>query len=379
MLRPLYLCAALILTLVPAAAGQDRGAGVRAPSPAPGQRVALVIGNGGYRASPLKNPVKDARDVTRALRELGFEVIHKEDLGRDNMKRAIREFGARISDGSVGLFYYAGHAVQVGAVNYLLPLGAEMAGEEEVDYEAVEVGFVLAQMARARNGMNVVILDSCRNNPFARSFRSASRGLALMDAPTGTLIAYATAPGSVASDGDGANGLYTEELLRAIRTPGLKIEDVFKRVRAAIRKKSDGRQVPWETSSLEGDFYFSPLGAGQPNGAPAEAPAPAPAASIDGVWAEEESYHRGQGFYEFSPGGVVKHRSSPRSVATVISNKTWYQKGNTLVVRWFDYSTMDKDEVTVFEGVINGSEIAGTERNLKTGRTGAWKLLRVLR
>jgi len=256
-LRPLMLALALAALLCPApCAGQLRGAGVRNHE----RRVALVIGNSSYATAPLRNPVNDARDMARELSRLGFEVIHHEDLSNNAMKRAIRDFGQKIRGGGVGLFYYAGHAVQVKGVNYLVPVNAEVDSEEEVEYESVDVGFVLAQMENAGNGTNIVILDACRNNPFARKFRSAQRGLASVDAPSGTLIAYSTAPGSVASDGDNRNGLYTEELLRNITIPGLDIEDVFKRVRLRVREKTGGRQTPWESSSLTGDFYFAAAG-----------------------------------------------------------------------------------------------------------------------
>ena len=220
------------------------------------RRVALVIGNGSYAASPLKNPVNDAHDIAGALRDLGFDVINKENVSQNDMKRAIREFGQKTKNCDVALFYYAGHAVQFNGENYLVPIGATIEKEEEVEYESVDVGFVLAQMTAAASRINIVILDACRNDPFARSFRSQTRGLALMNAPSGTLIAYATAPGSVASDGPGRNGLYTQELLKSLRTPGLGVEDVFKRVRISVREKSEGKQTPWESSSLVGNFFF---------------------------------------------------------------------------------------------------------------------------
>ncbi|HKE59712.1 MAG TPA: caspase domain-containing protein [Pyrinomonadaceae bacterium] len=224
------------------------------------RRVALVIGNSSYASSPLKNPVNDAHDIGQALRGLGFDVIDRENVGQNDMKRAIREFGSKTKNSDVALFYYAGHAVQVNGENYLIPVGATIEKEEEVEYESVDVGFVLAQMTNAGSKTNIVILDACRNDPFARSFRSATRGLALMNAPGGTLIAYATAPGSVASDGNGRNGLYTQELLQNLRTPGLDVEEVFKRVRIAVREKTQGAQTPWESSSLVGSFHFT-----QPN------------------------------------------------------------------------------------------------------------------
>jgi hypothetical protein len=221
-------------------------------------RIALVIGNGNYVDSPLRNPVNDATDVAAALKTLGFEVLSYTDLDQNGMKKAIREFGARLrANGGVGLFYYAGHGVQVKGANYLIPVSAEVQTEEEVEYESVEVGLVLAQMESAKNNMNIVILDACRNNPFARSYRSADKGLASIDAPSGTLIAYSTAPGSVASDGNGRNGLYTQELLKQIQTKNLTIEDVFKRVRAGVQQQTQGKQTPWESSSLVNDFYFA--------------------------------------------------------------------------------------------------------------------------
>lgn len=220
------------------------------------RRVALIIGNSAYEIGALKNPVNDAKDMAQVLRELGFDVIYRENLNQNDMKRAIRAFGEKLRGDGVALFYYAGHGVQVRGVNYLVPVNARVETEEEVEYECVDAGFVLTQMERAENRINIVILDACRNNPFARSFRSASRGLAQMDAPSGTLIAYATAPGSIASDGNARNGLYTQELLKNIRTPGLGVEEAFKRVRISVRNLTQGKQTPWESSSLIGDFYF---------------------------------------------------------------------------------------------------------------------------
>jgi tetratricopeptide (TPR) repeat protein len=245
---------------------QERGIEVvKSKSEAQSTRgFALVIGNGSYNFSPLRNPLTDAKDMTAALTRLGFEVLSKTDLSQNEMKQAIRTFGERIQHGGIGLFYYAGHAVQVDGRNYLIPVGAQISHEHEVEYEAIDVGLLLSQMQDAHNQLNIVILDACRNNPFGRRFRSINNGLASINAPSGTLIAYATAPGSVASDGDGRNGLYTQELLKTMREPGLKIEDVFKRVRSGVQTLTSGMQVPWESSSLVGDFYFFP-------GNPAEA------------------------------------------------------------------------------------------------------------
>jgi hypothetical protein len=222
----------------------------------PEKRFALVIGNSDYEVAPLKNPLNDAQDMAQTLSGLGFEVIYKQNVGRDDMKRVIRSFGEKIRGGGTGLFYYAGHGLQVKGLNYLVPVDAKLSSEGEVDYECIEVGFVLAQMEDARNDMNIIILDACRNNPFSRSFRSMSRGLAPVNAPRGTLIAYATGPGLVASDGDGRNGIYTQELLKNIRVPGLGVEEVFKRVRISVLNLTQSKQIPWESSSLTRDFYF---------------------------------------------------------------------------------------------------------------------------
>ena len=222
------------------------------------QRVALVIGNGNYKFSPLNNSVNDAEDIAKALRGLGFQVTLKLNQSRDGMAQAIRAFGNQLKKGGTGLFYYAGHGMQVKGKNFLIPVDADIQEEDEVPYRAIDANELLAKMESAKNRVNLVILDACRNNPFARSFRSGSQGLAQMDAPVGTLIAFATAPGSVAADGSGRNGLYTQHLLAAMNQPGLKIEDVFKRVRQGVREGSDDRQIPWENTSLEGDFYFKP-------------------------------------------------------------------------------------------------------------------------
>ena len=169
----------------------------------------------------------------------------------------IREFGRKLKGGGQGLFYYAGHGVQLKGKNYLIPVDSDIQSETDVEDQGVDVNLVLGFMDEAGNGLNIVILDACRNNPFTRSFRSASRGLAQMDAPSGTLIAYATAPGSVASDGATRNGTYTQELLKFVRTPNLNVEEVFKQVRKSVRNLTQGRQTPWESSSLTGDFYFT--------------------------------------------------------------------------------------------------------------------------
>jgi hypothetical protein len=220
------------------------------------RRLALVIGNGSYRESPLANPVNDAKDMAAALARCGFATTTLINASRLQMRSAIREFGEKLRKGGVGLFFFAGHGIQAKGENYLVPIGADVNKEYEVEDECVKGSNVLRAMEYAGNRLNIVILDACRNNPFKRSFRSTTRGLANMDAPAGTLLAYATAPGSVAADGTGRNGLYTSTLLEYLMAQGLPIERLFKRVRKAVMKATGGNQIPWESSSLTGDFYF---------------------------------------------------------------------------------------------------------------------------
>jgi len=222
------------------------------------RRVALVIGNGAYKVAPLKNPTNDAQDMADALREMGFDVSLKVNASHKEMEQAVREFGAKLKQGGLGLFYYAGHGVQVAGENYLIPVDTKIDAEADVKFGALNAGMALARMEDAGNDLNIVILDACRTNPFARSFRTAEQGLARMDAPKGSLIAYATAPGRVAADsgGTGRNGVYTSFLLQHMRVPGLKVEEALKRVRSDVVRATKDKQVPWESSSLIGDFYF---------------------------------------------------------------------------------------------------------------------------
>ena len=220
------------------------------------KRIALVIGNSKYNGTSLANPANDARDVAAALTELGFDVTAKIDVTQKEMNRSIVKFGEKLNANTVALFYYAGHGMQVKGKNYLIPVDAQIDSETAVRAETVDVDAVLDQLNRSP--LSIVILDACRNNPFERRFRSIGGGLAAMDAPKGTLIAYATAPGSVASDGTGRNGLYTQELLKAMRAPGLPVERMFKEVRKNVTRATGDAQIPWEMSSLTGEFYFKP-------------------------------------------------------------------------------------------------------------------------
>jgi len=231
------------------------------PSPAlssQDSRIALIIGNGAYKSSPLRNPANDANNMTIALRKLGFDVTYMKNARQRGMEDAIRLFGRKLRNGGVGLFFYAGHGMQVNGKNYLIPIGTDIKEETDIKYEAVDANGVLDAMHNAGNGLNIVILDACRDNPYARSFRSTSNGLARMDAPKGTLIAYSTSPGNVAADGTGRNSPYTKNLLQHIDATGLTVEQVFKRTRRQLDRDTNGKQIPWEATSLTGDFYFNP-------------------------------------------------------------------------------------------------------------------------
>jgi uncharacterized caspase-like protein len=221
------------------------------------ERLALVIGNSSYRLNALDNPVNDSRLIGGLLQKAGFQVSRHENLDRNALFKALRDFGDRLNEHTVAVFYYAGHALQLRDRNFLVPVDAEIRAEEEIPIFGVDLGFILNRMSLARSRINIVILDACRNNPFAGKTRPA-RGLAQMDAPVGTFLAFATAPGKVAEDGTGANTLYTEHLAKHLLTPGLPVETVFKRVRDAVVRGTDGAQVPWESSSLLGEFAFVP-------------------------------------------------------------------------------------------------------------------------
>lgn len=223
-------------------------------------RVALVIGNGDYDFSSLDNPVNDARAISEALRAVGFDVTTLTDASYRDMRRAYIEFGRRLQDGGVGLFYYAGHGVQVNGENYLIPVDVVIEAQEHVEAEGVNMRDVLARMGGARNRLNIVILDACRDNPFKSVMRSGGgRGLARANAPTGTYLAYATAPDQVAYDsGGGEHSPFTAALVEALGTPGADLDDVFLDVRRSVLEATDERQVPWVSNSITGQFYFRP-------------------------------------------------------------------------------------------------------------------------
>ena len=241
-------------------------------------RVALVIGNASYMQGPLKNPVNDARAMAGRLKSLGFEVILKENVRIKDVGAVYREFRSRIKPGGVALFFYAGHGIQFKGQNYLPAVDSAFDGEEDVPLQSINLNLLLDNMDEAKSALNIVLLDACRDNPFARKFRGGARGLAQVDKPSGTLIHYATRPGSVAADGAGANGTYTAALLEQIDSPGVPVELMLKRVTNRVVATTRGQQEPWIEGSLRGDFYFR-------TGAPSFEAAPV-SATDELVWSD---------------------------------------------------------------------------------------------
>jgi len=219
-------------------------------------RVALVIGNGSYKVSPLRNPVNDAKDMATKLRSLGFTVVERNNLTVKQIGSTLREFRGKLVPGSVALVFYAGHGLQIKGENYLPAVDADINGEEDVPTQSLSTKQIMDILGDAKTRLNLVFLDACRDNPYARGFRSGSRGLSKESAPSGTLISFATRPGSVASDGDGRNGLYTGALLDAMDNLNQPIEQLLKRVVGSVKAASKSQQEPWMEGSIEGDFCF---------------------------------------------------------------------------------------------------------------------------
>ncbi len=219
-------------------------------------RVALVIGNAAYKSSPLANPVNDATDMAKSLRALGFNVVLSTNITSKQIGRTLRAFRTKIKPGDVALVFYAGHGLQINGENYLPAVDADIVGEEDVPNQSLSTRQIMDVLADSKSSMNLVFLDACRDNPYARSFRSATRGLSRENAPSGTLISYATRPGSVAADGTGRNGLYTSVLLKAMEEKNQPIEQVLKQVVRGVTVASNGAQEPWMEGSVTGDFCF---------------------------------------------------------------------------------------------------------------------------
>jgi hypothetical protein len=303
--------------------------GAAAQDAAKVKRLALVIGNGAYKDAPLPNPTNDAEDMEKALKASGFTVIRKSNASLKEMHLALREFGDRLDRQGTGLFYFAGHGLQVRGRNYLMPVDADIAREDEVAFSALDLGAVMEKLDSAKNPVNIVVIDACRDNPFGKRLAPSAKGLAPIDAPPGTFIAYATAPGSTAADGKGRNGLYTAHLVQQIEKPGIPIEDVFKAVRAGVRADSKNMQVPWESTSLESNFSFRAA-------PPKPAPPPVKTAAA-------------------SP-------SAPRSVAVAINSPPAFAPGDAWV-----YRITNMADGNVREGKVSIKEVRGDEVHWSNG------------
>jgi formylglycine-generating enzyme required for sulfatase activity len=284
----LTICLLLLCTALGSAQSSKRGQQEpqggpvlpNTPPASPGERrVALVIGNAAYQyTAPLKNPVNDAQDIARVLTALQFQVILKTDATLDTMADAIFAFGERLKGGGVGLLYYSGHGMQVKGENYLIPIDANITREDDIKRKTISARDILDTMDEAKSRLNLVFLDACRNNPFPRSMRAVSRGLAGMNAPIGTLLVFATNPDNVAADGTGRNGVYTKHLLQYMTQPGLEVGMMLRKIRTAVKEETGGQQVPWENGSIEGEFYFNSPGGVPPVIPPASSP-PTPSPS----------------------------------------------------------------------------------------------------
>lgn len=287
-------------------------------------RLALVIGNADYQSlGTLTNPGNDATLMADTLRRVGFDVTALPDLDQRSMKRAVGDFAdkvARAGDGAVALFYYAGHGIQVGGINYLIPVDADIRQESDVALQAMPLPDILNAIEFARASVNIIILDACRDNPVKRSFRSTTRGLARVDAPGESIVAYSTAEGEAAADGAGANSPYTAALAAAIVQPGLPVEQVFKQVGRRVKETTGSTQMPFVSSNLYNDFFFVP--GANPSPAPAAADSTPLPSSSDGAATPEQPDNAAEDDYlaaiaadslEAYRDFLAKHPTSPRA------------------------------------------------------------------
>jgi hypothetical protein len=290
-------------------------------------RVALVVGNSTYQNVPqLENPKHDAKLVADTLRDLGFVLIGgaaQLDLDKTGLDSMIQKFGTQLRGAEVGLFYYAGHGVQVRGSNYLVPIGANPTREADVDFQMVDINLVLRQMEGSGTRLNLVILDACRNNPFGgRGLRATGGGLAQMQAPEGTLISYATQPGNVAQDGTDGNSPYSKALAQTIRRGGLDIFGTFNAVGLAVKRSTGGSQQPWLSSSpIEGTFYFADTPPTAPAAAVSPAP-PAPASPVAVVSPTPPTPNAATPVAAPQPSGVAASSSPPPFALAALPNPT---------------------------------------------------------
>lgn len=315
-------------------------------------RTALVIGNADYQNGRLRNPLNDAKSVAEKLNQLGFKVLLRENQSREGMHQSILEFSNLLKDGGVGLFYYAGHGMQIKGRNFLIPIDADIQHEEDIEFRGIDAGMVLSRMEAAHSRVNLVVLDACRNNPYARGSRSGLNGLAQMEAPKGTLIAFSTAPGSLAKDGGANNSVYTKHLVQKLDMPAMPVEQVFKEVRIAVTHETGDKQIPWESSSLMGDFYFvPPTAAVQPTLA---LPPPSANTSIPATIAE-----RGQSTPPTQPANQTAARPTPvPSQLVAPSARDYNREGYEIEIK---ARNLTKDELPALEArAQKGDVIAQT-------------------
>jgi PQQ-dependent catabolism-associated CXXCW motif protein len=311
-------------------------------------RIALIIGNGDYASSNLKliNPANDAVAMQRSLQAAGFDVILKVNATRVDFYRLVEEFSTKIGRNphSVGLFYYAGHGVQVNGENYLIPVDANIQSDADLEAMAFEAGRVLRAMKAAQNEMNIVILDACRDNPLPRATRGIERGLARMDAPSGTFIAYAAAPGQAAHDGaKGTNGVFTGELIKAIAEPGVPLEQMFKKVIAGVAAETHGQQQPWSEASIQGEFFFhGPLTSNVIPAAPITPAAP-PAATDPGA-------------FELAFWNSVKDAKNAAEIKTYLDR---YPRGTFAGIAKVKYDELRAEAATPSSPVVHGPAPTG--------------------
>ncbi len=251
------------ISLAAALAGFDPAGPLEALAAGSGARLALVIGNSSYpdAEAPLRHPVKDARTLADELRRSGFDVDVQENLSKQGMQNAIESFKAKITPRSAALIFFSGFGIQTNRQSYMIPVNAQIWTEAEVKRDGISIESVLTDMNEKGASVKLVIIDASRRNPFERRFRRVSAGLASLNAPQGTLVIYAAAPGQVANDGEGEHTLFAGELFKEIRSPGLTAEEVFRNTRVGVSRASSDEQVPWVSSSLTDDFYF-----GRPKG-----------------------------------------------------------------------------------------------------------------
>ncbi|WP_206387563.1 caspase family protein [Vibrio owensii] len=221
--------------------------------------TALVVGNGAYPLQELKNSTNDADDMSQKLSEFGFSVIKLTDATKKSIDESVNSFRDNLNSNEIGLFYFAGHGMQIEGENYITAVDSDFKTEIDAKYSSYPLNKIIEIMEKSENKTNIIILDACRNNPYLRAWNRdpSLDGLAPVYAPKGTIIAFSTSPGEVASDGVKRNGAYTEALLQHIGVPDIPIEDMFKRVRNSLAVTTKGSQTSWEHTSLSGDFFFN--------------------------------------------------------------------------------------------------------------------------